>query len=60
MTQGFAMVAYPAKYGVSGIMTFIVGPIGIVYQKDLGGKTPGLAATMASFDPDASWTPVRD
>jgi hypothetical protein len=60
MTKGFAMVAYPAEHGKSGIMTFLVGPHGIVYQKDLGAGTLLSASTMARFDPDSSWTPVRD
>jgi Protein of unknown function (DUF2950) len=60
MTGGFALLAYPADYKVSGVMTFIVGPEGVVYQKDLGEKTAELAKAITSFDPDDSWTPVRD
>ena len=41
-------------------MTFIVGPQGVVFQKDLGDKTAELAKAMTTFDPDESWTPVRD
>jgi hypothetical protein len=60
MIGGFAMIAYPAEYGSSGVMTFLVGPPGIVYQKNLGEKTPEAAAAIKTYDPDDSWTPVRD
>jgi hypothetical protein len=60
MSGGFALVAYPAEHGSSGVMTFMVGPQGIVYQKNLGAKTAELAKAMTTFDPDESWTPVRD
>ncbi len=60
MTGGFALVAWPAEHGTSGIMTFIVGPQGIVYQKDLGDKTADAAKSITAFDPDDSWMPVRD
>jgi len=52
---GFAVLAYPARYGVSGIMTLMVNHSGVVYQKDLGDDTAALATAIASFDPDASW-----
>ncbi|MGD9671477.1 MAG: DUF2950 domain-containing protein [Hyphomicrobiaceae bacterium] len=55
MIGGFAMVAAPAKYGNSGIMTFIVNQDGKVFEKDLGEETPRLASEMSSFDPDSSW-----
>ncbi|HUK11343.1 MAG TPA: DUF2950 domain-containing protein [Stellaceae bacterium] len=55
MIGGFAMVAYPAEYGSSGIMTFIVNHEGVVYQKDLGPKTAEIASKMTAFDPDPSW-----
>jgi hypothetical protein len=58
MTDGFALVAYPAEHGNSGIMTFIVNQRGIVYQKDLGPGTSAAAEAMTAFDPDASWAPV--
>jgi Protein of unknown function (DUF2950) len=58
MTGGFALVAWPAIYASSGIMTFIAGPDGDVYQKDLGSKTAHTAATMTTFDPDLSWARV--
>jgi len=59
MTRGFAMVAYPSDYGSSGIMTFIVGPQGIVYQKDLGSSTAEIARAMTAFNPDATWSVVK-
>lgn len=55
---GFAVVAYPARYGVSGVMTFIVNHNGVVYQKDLGENTPAIAAAMTAFNPDSSWKPA--
>jgi hypothetical protein len=60
MTGGFGLVAYPADPGVSGVMTFVVGPEGIVFQKNLGEKTVEVAKAIAAYDPDDSWTPVRD
>lgn len=58
MTRGFALVAYPAQYGVSGIMTFIANQDGIIYQKDLGKKTGAAALSIMSFNPDKSWKKV--
>jgi hypothetical protein len=55
MIGGFALVAYPATYGVSGIMTFIVNQDGIVYQKDLGPKTTQVANAMKTYNPDQTW-----
>jgi hypothetical protein len=52
LTGGFAVVAYPAKYGDSGIMSFMVDPEGVVYQKDLGEKTGDTAVAMAEFNPE--------
>ena len=59
MIGGFAVVAYPAVYGSSGVMTFIVNHDGIVYQKNLGRDTAKTAAAMTSFDPDATWKKVE-
>jgi Protein of unknown function (DUF2950) len=56
MTGGFAFVAYPAEYRSSGVMTFIVGPDGVVYRKDLGKNTAVLAKAMKEFNPDPTWT----
>jgi hypothetical protein len=55
MTGGFAMITFPATYGDSGIMTFIVNQDGIVYQKNLGPDTTSIAAAMTQYDPDGSW-----
>ncbi len=60
LTGGFAVVAWPAKYGNSGIMTFITNHRGLVWQKDLGAETETLAAAMDAYDPDSSWTPTGD
>ena len=60
MTGGFAMVAWPAVFGSSGIMTFIVGPDGDLYQKNLGSATSQIAAGMTTFDPDLTWTRVTE
>jgi len=59
MTGGFAFVAYPAEYRSSGVMTFLVGPRGLVYQKDLGETTEEVAKGIAAFDPDSTWTVAR-
>jgi hypothetical protein len=58
MTGGFALVAWPATYGVSGIMTFLVDQDGVVFQKELGAATSASAGAMTRFDPDVSWAPV--
>jgi hypothetical protein len=58
MIGGFALVAFPATYGVSGIVTFIVSHGGVVYQKDLGAKTAQLANAMKTYNPDKTWTKV--
>ncbi|MGE5246922.1 MAG: DUF2950 domain-containing protein [Verrucomicrobiota bacterium] len=55
MILGFAMVAYPARYGSSGIMTFVVNQDGVVYQKDFGKDTAKVAGQIKTYDPDASW-----
>jgi hypothetical protein len=56
---GFAVVAYPAKYGISGIMTFLVNHDGVVYQKNLGKATEADALGMRRFNPDSSWKKVQ-
>jgi hypothetical protein len=58
MVGGFAFVAYPAEYGNSGVMTFIINQDGVLLQKDLGKTTTETAAAMTEFDPDAGWNPV--
>ncbi len=60
MIGGFALVAYPAEYRNSGVMTFIVSHAGKVFQKDLGPDTTTLAERMTSFNPDRSWQKVSD
>lgn len=55
MTGGFALLAYPAKYGGSGVMTFIVNQDGIVFERNLGPATARIARTITRFDPDAGW-----
>jgi hypothetical protein len=60
MIGGFALVAYPAEYGASGIMTFIVNHDGVVYQKDLGKETGKIAQAMTKFDPDKTWKNVEE
>ncbi|HVN22671.1 MAG TPA: DUF2950 domain-containing protein [Syntrophorhabdales bacterium] len=56
MIGGFALIAYPAHYRASGVMTFIVNQDGVVYQKDLGKNTRSVARSMQAFDPDSTWT----
>jgi hypothetical protein len=58
MIGGFALVAYPAEYGNSGVMTFAVNHNGTIFQKDLGPETAKLAARITSFNPDQTWTKV--
>ena len=60
LVNGFGLVAWPATYGVSGVMTFIVNQDGVVYQKDLGAETAKLVDGMQAFDPDSSWVVVKD
>ncbi len=60
LTEGHAVVAWPAKYGVSGVMTFMTNQRGLVLQKDLGPDTETMAEAITSFDPDATWTPTGD
>ena len=58
MIGGFALVAYPARYGNSGVMTFLVNHDGTVFQKDLGPRTPAIAGAMTAFNPDHTWKKV--
>lgn len=59
MTRGFAFVAYPAEYGSSGVMTFIVNQDGTMYQKDLGSNTNQQAKILSRYDPDRTWQRVQ-
>lgn len=58
MIGGFAILAYPAEYGRSGVMSFMLNHSGTVYQKDLGPRTARIAARMGSFNPDSGWEKV--
>jgi len=58
MIGGFALIAYPAEYGNSGVMTFVVNHAGTVYQKDLGARTDSIAKRIYLFDPDQTWKKV--
>jgi hypothetical protein len=58
MIGGFALVAWPAEYGNSGVMTFLVNHAGVIYQKDLGYRTKVLVSRMTAFDPDQTWKKV--
>lgn len=60
MIGGFALVAAPAEYGVTGVHTFIVSADGVVYEKDFGPSTLNQFRTMELFNPDPSWTPVPE
>ena len=60
MTGGFAFVAYPEKYGNTGITTFIINQNRIVYEKNLGKETTDVAKAMAEFNPDKTWNPVPE
>ena len=55
MIAGFAMVAYPARYGDSGVMTFIVSNNGKIYERDLGGSSTAIGAALTTFDPGPGW-----
>ncbi len=58
LTEGFAGIAWPADYGASGVMTFIVNHDGVVFQKDLGEDTATVVETIQKFDPDSTWTAI--
>jgi hypothetical protein len=55
MIGGFGAIAWPVRYGVTGIMTFIVNQNGVVYQRDLGPQTAERAAAIGSFNPEKDW-----
>jgi hypothetical protein len=60
LTGGFAVVAWPADYGNSGIKTFVVNQRDLVFEKDLGADTEKLAASITAYDPDTTWEPVEE
>ena len=59
MTKGFGLLAYPVKFGESGVMTFVAGTDGVIYQKNLGPNTEAIAQEMRSVNSDLRWIPVR-
>jgi hypothetical protein len=60
LTKGFALVAYPAEWGNSGVMTFIVNQDGKLYQKNLGPQTSEAASQITEYNPDSSWQEVKE
>ena len=59
MSGGFALVAWPAQYDATGVMTFIVNGDGIVFEKDLGPETAASAKAITRYDPDSTWRKVQ-
>ncbi len=59
MIGGFALIAYPARWGASGVMTLIVNHDGVVYQRNLGRRTAAIAASITRFDPDSHWSKAQ-
>jgi hypothetical protein len=59
LSGGFALIAWPAHYDVTGVMTFVVNQDGLVHEKDLGADTDAAARAMTAYDPDATWSVVR-
>jgi len=59
LSAGFAYVAWPVRYGVTGVTTFLLGPDGMIFQKDLGNDTDGAVAEMRTYDPDLTWALVK-
>jgi Protein of unknown function (DUF2950) len=55
MTRGFALIAFPSRWGDSGVMTFVVNQTGIVFEKNLGPDTTGRARRITAYNPDRSW-----
>ncbi len=60
MLGGHALLAYPANYGDTGVMSFLVGEAGVVYEADLGEDTLAVAGAIESFDPGDGWSPVEE
>jgi hypothetical protein len=60
MIAGFALIAYPAKWNNSGVMTFLVNQEGRVYEKNLGPRTTEIASAMTEYNPDSTWVLSRD
>jgi hypothetical protein len=59
MTAGYALIAWPVKYGETGVMSFIVNSDGVVFERDLGRGTAQAAAAVKAFNPEAGWAPVK-
>jgi hypothetical protein len=59
MSGGFALIAWPARYDVTGIMTFLVSHDGVVHERDFGRRTAAAVEGITAYDPDSSWQPVR-
>ena len=60
MSRGFALVAWPAEYGETGVMTVMIGTDGQMFERDLGPKTEDLVRAMGKYDPDSAWKAVDD
>ena len=60
MRAGFALVAWPVRYGDTGVMSFMINHAGVVYEKDLGADTLTQFQAMEKYNPDATWTPVLE
>ena len=58
MTGGFAILAYPAQYSVSGVMSFLINQEGTIFEKDFGDKTANVANVITEFNADGTWAPV--
>lgn len=59
LSDGFALIAWPARYDVTGVMTFIVNQEGVVHEKDLGADSDAVARAISAYDPDPTWSVVR-
>jgi hypothetical protein len=60
MTGGFALIAWPVKYRVTGVQTFLINNMGVAYQQDLGDETERLASGIKQFNPGPNWTLVEE
>jgi len=60
MRAGFGAIAWPEEYGETGVMSFLIGHEGIVYEKDLGPGGAVIAQEMSAYDPGPGWTPVEE
>ncbi len=60
LTRGFAVIAWPAKYGNSGVMTLVINQHGLIFEKDLGLESSQMVEAIDSYDPDSTWSPTED